>query len=209
MVRPEMEKWGLTLADLRVLSVEPTHARSRERFLALDVIAGKQTSACAWASTIGRAKETVLQMGTCLQSVGAGGRVLSSYGWTSPFFSPQQVKQLVRVICETEPVEHGLPGHGWTLKKLRRWLKQAMNCEIARSTLHRILQAARLRWKSARRCSRKPTHRNVPPLWNASKNCMSNSVAWRSVWNISMKPTSTAIWTWATPVPKRTRLPGV
>ena len=122
MVRPDMEKWGQTLADLRVLSVEAKDARSRERFLALYMIADKQTSACVWARTIGTHQGDSAQMGTCLQSVGAGGRVLSSYGWTSPFFSREQVKQLVNVICETEPVEHGLPGHGWTLKKLRRWL---------------------------------------------------------------------------------------
>lgn len=54
---------------------------------------------------------------------------------------------------ETEPVDHGLPGHGWTLKKLRRWLKQVMDCELARSSLHRILCAARLGWK---RCQKLP-----------------------------------------------------
>ena len=43
MVRPDMEKWGQTLADLRVLSVEAKDARSRERFLALYMIADKQT----------------------------------------------------------------------------------------------------------------------------------------------------------------------
>jgi transposase len=61
----------------------------------------------------------------------------------------------VSVICETEPVEHGLPGHGWTLKKLRRWLKQVMGCDLARSTLHRILQAARLRWKKCQKVLKK------------------------------------------------------
>ena len=61
----------------------------------------------------------------------------------------------MNVICETEPVEHGLPGHGWTLKKLRRWLKQVMGCDLARSTLHRILQAARLRWKKCQKVLKK------------------------------------------------------
>ena len=59
------------------------------------------------------------------------------------------------VVCETEPVEHGLPGHGWTLKKLRRWLKQVMGCDLARSTLHRILQAVPLRWKMRPKVFRK------------------------------------------------------
>ena len=61
MVRPDMEKWGQSLADLRVLSVEAKDARSRERFMALYMIADKQTSACAWAREIGRTKETVLK----------------------------------------------------------------------------------------------------------------------------------------------------
>lgn len=56
-----MEKWGQTLADLRGLSVEAKDARSRERFLALFMIADKQTSACAWARELGRTKETVLR----------------------------------------------------------------------------------------------------------------------------------------------------
>ena len=128
MVRPDMERWGQTVADLRVLSVEAKDARSRERFLALYMIADKRTSACAWARRKRTHQGDSPQMGTCLQSTGTRGCVLSSYGRTSPFFSPEQVKQLVSVICETEPVAHGLPGHTWTLKKLQRWLKQVMYC---------------------------------------------------------------------------------
>ena len=59
------------------------------------------------------------------------------------------------VVCETEPVEHGLTSHGWTLKKLRRWLKQVMDCDLARSTLHRTLQAAPLRWKKCQKVFKK------------------------------------------------------
>lgn len=56
-----MEKWGQSLADLRLLSVEARDKRSRERFLALYMIADRQTSACAWARETNRAKETVLK----------------------------------------------------------------------------------------------------------------------------------------------------
>ena len=59
------------------------------------------------------------------------------------------------VVGETEPVEHGLPGHGWTLKKPRRWLKQVMGCVLARSTLHRIVQAVQLRWKKCQKVFKK------------------------------------------------------
>ncbi len=61
MVRPDMERWGQSLADLRLLSVEAKDKRSRERFLALYMIADRQTSACAWARETNRAKETVLK----------------------------------------------------------------------------------------------------------------------------------------------------
>lgn len=54
-----MEKWGQSLADLRLLSVEARDKRSRERFLALYVIADRQTSAFAWARENNRTKETV------------------------------------------------------------------------------------------------------------------------------------------------------
>ena len=61
----------------------------------------------------------------------------------------------MNIVCETEPVEHGLPGHGWTLKKLQHWLKQVMGCDLARSTLHRILLAAQLRWKKCQKVFKK------------------------------------------------------
>ena len=70
MVRPDMERWGQTLADLRVLSVEAKDARSRERFLALYMIADKRTSACAWARENRTHQGDSPQMGTCLHSTG-------------------------------------------------------------------------------------------------------------------------------------------
>ena len=200
MVRPDMEPRGQTLAELRVLSVEAKDARSRERFLALYMIADKQTLPVLGRSQPDHQGDS-LELATSLQSVWAQGRVLSSYGWTSPFFSPQQVKQPVNVICSTEPVEHGLPGHGWTLKKLRRWHQAGHGLRSRPPRCTGFCKQRGCAGKSARRCSRKPTHRNVPPLWNASKNCMHNNLSPGDVWSILMKPTSTAIWrlghTWA------------
>ena len=59
MVRPDLSAWGHTLADLRRLAVQAQHPRSRERLLALYMIASQQTNATTWAAHIGRAKETV------------------------------------------------------------------------------------------------------------------------------------------------------
>ena len=60
MVRPDLSAWGHTLADLRRLAVNAQHPRSRERLLALYMIASRQTNATTWAAHIGRTKETVL-----------------------------------------------------------------------------------------------------------------------------------------------------
>jgi transposase len=60
MVLPDIEKWGQTLSDLRRLSIESVHVRTRERFLALFLIGSGQTNATRWASEISRTKETVL-----------------------------------------------------------------------------------------------------------------------------------------------------
>lgn len=61
MVRPDVNKWEQRPSDLRRLSVEAEHPRSRERFLALYMIALDQSSATGWAEEIGHTKETVLK----------------------------------------------------------------------------------------------------------------------------------------------------
>ena len=61
MIRPETEKWGQTLADLRRLSVEAAHPRTRERFLALYLIGSQQTNATKWADEIERDDNTVMK----------------------------------------------------------------------------------------------------------------------------------------------------
>lgn len=60
MVRPDTAKWGQSVADLRRLSVEAEHARTRERFQALYQIGSEQTNATQWAIEIGRDDNTVL-----------------------------------------------------------------------------------------------------------------------------------------------------
>jgi len=60
MVRVDCNKWGQTPEDLRRASVEAPHARSRERFQALYLIASGRFNATACAAHIGRQDETVL-----------------------------------------------------------------------------------------------------------------------------------------------------
>jgi hypothetical protein len=61
MVRVEMQKWGQTLGDLRRLALQADHPRTRERFLALSLIADGTHNATTWAGRSGRQDETVLR----------------------------------------------------------------------------------------------------------------------------------------------------
>jgi hypothetical protein len=61
MVRPDTAKWNQTVSDLRRLSIEAAHPRTRERFLALFMIGSGQTNATRWARESGRMIDTVLK----------------------------------------------------------------------------------------------------------------------------------------------------
>ena len=60
MIRVEMQKWGQSLEDLRRLALRAEHPRTRERFLALSLIADGTHNATSWADRFGRQDETVL-----------------------------------------------------------------------------------------------------------------------------------------------------
>jgi hypothetical protein len=60
MVRVEMGKWEQTLEDLRRASLHAPHARTRERFQALYLIASGAHNATSCAAHVGRQDETVL-----------------------------------------------------------------------------------------------------------------------------------------------------
>lgn len=60
MIQPDFQKWNQTAEDIRRLSIEAEHARSRERFQALYMIGAGQSNASQWAKKIGRCKQTVL-----------------------------------------------------------------------------------------------------------------------------------------------------
>jgi len=57
----------------------------------------------------------------------------------------------VTVVKTSTPNEHGLPGRGWTLKKLQRWVATKLGCQVSRNTLRTILSAAGLRWKQCKK----------------------------------------------------------
>jgi transposase len=59
------------------------------------------------------------------------------------------------MVAATEPVEHGLPGHGWTVKKLGAWVKQVFAHEVSRTRLRTLLQAHDLSWKKCQKLLQK------------------------------------------------------
>lgn len=61
MIRLEIRKWGQSLDDLRRLALQAKHPRTRERFLALCLIADGTHNATSWAARFGRRDDTVLK----------------------------------------------------------------------------------------------------------------------------------------------------
>jgi transposase len=57
----------------------------------------------------------------------------------------------VELVKTSTPNEQGLPGRGWTLKKLQRWVATQLGRRASRNTLRTILRAAGLRWKRCKK----------------------------------------------------------
>jgi hypothetical protein len=90
MIRVDLQKWGQSLEDLRRLALRADHPRTRERFLALSLIADGTHNATSWADRFGRQDETVLGW---LHTYNAGGPDALTYrrtGGAAPFLRPSR-----------------------------------------------------------------------------------------------------------------------
>jgi hypothetical protein len=88
MIRVEMQRWGQSLEDLRLLALQSEHPRTRERFLALCLIADGAHNATTWAAQFGRQDETVLRW---LHAYNTGGPDALTYrrtGGPAPLLRP-------------------------------------------------------------------------------------------------------------------------
>lgn len=85
MIRPDFAKWGQSPEELRRLSLEAEHARSRERFQALYMIGSGQRSATQWAQQIGRQDETVIGWVHRYNGAGPAGIHYQHSGGRPPF----------------------------------------------------------------------------------------------------------------------------
>lgn len=86
MIRPNVTKWNQTIADLRRLSMEAKHPRTRERFLALYMIGSQQMNATQWAAEIGREDDTVMSWVHKYNAEGPEALVYRRSGGRRPFF---------------------------------------------------------------------------------------------------------------------------
>lgn len=53
------------------------------------------------------------------------------------------------------PADHGLPGSGWNVKKVRLWAEERFQVKVSVSLIRRILKGGRLSWKKCRKVLRK------------------------------------------------------
>jgi len=93
MVRPDFGKWNQTTEDIRRLSIEAEHPRSRERFQALYMIGSEQDNASHWAQSINRQKQTVLGWVHRYNEVGPESTYYQATGGAQPKLSETEKKR--------------------------------------------------------------------------------------------------------------------
>jgi len=92
-----------------------------------------------------------------------GGHYLRAYRWPDPPFCPETAEEIAETVRSTEPVEHGLSGHGWTVPKLMAYVEQLLGHRPSRTKLRNLLRKHGLSWKKCRKVLRKanPEKRRV------------------------------------------------
>jgi hypothetical protein len=88
MLRPSVETWNQSVDDLRRLAVDSPHPRTRERFLALFMIASGAANASQWAARIGREDETVMNWVHRYNAAGPAAIAYRPTGGSPPFCPP-------------------------------------------------------------------------------------------------------------------------
>ena len=151
MIRPDFEKWNQTADEAREMSLEAGHKRTRERWQALYMIGTGQTNASRWAQLINRCVQTVLAWVHSYNEQGPSGVTYQRSGGRSRKLSEAETEQLLATVKTSEPIDHQLPGRGWTLKKLRQWVEEKLERPISRSTLRTLLKAAGFSWKKSKK----------------------------------------------------------
>lgn len=96
MITVAMQTWGQTLQDLRRLAIEAPHPRTRERFLALSLIADGTYNASSFALQYGRQDETVMKWVHSYNQKGPEALTYRRTGSRAPFLPPIKLSSLSR-----------------------------------------------------------------------------------------------------------------
>lgn len=87
MIGPDFAKWQQTAEVILRLSVESSHPRSRERYLALYMVGSGQANATQWAQASGRENETVHNWIHQYNQDGPASLAYQHSGGVPPFFA--------------------------------------------------------------------------------------------------------------------------
>jgi hypothetical protein len=93
MIRPDVDKWGQTVDDLRRLALESPHPRTRERLLALLMIASKQSRTTRRAKRVGLSDETAPSWVHLYNQSGPQALTYKRTGGQAPFLHPSNSKR--------------------------------------------------------------------------------------------------------------------
>ena len=96
MISVAMQTWGQTLGDLRHLAIEAAHPRTRERFLALSLIADGTHNASSFAAAYDRQDETVMKWVHTYNKKGPDALTYRRTGSRAPFLRPTRPSNLSR-----------------------------------------------------------------------------------------------------------------
>jgi transposase len=58
---------------------------------------------------------------------------------------------MIETIKTSQPLEHGLPGHGWSLKKIQQWVQKQLGRTVSHTTLRSLLKSSGLSWKKCKK----------------------------------------------------------
>jgi hypothetical protein len=142
MLKVELARWKQALEDLRRASVQAAHPRTRERFQALYLIASGRFNATTCAALLGRQDEAVLAWVHLYNRLGPAALTYRHSGGRAPSFTQEQSKRIVAAVEDTEPADHGLPGHLWALKELKQKRRVVLSWDNAPCHVARVVKAA-------------------------------------------------------------------
>ena len=106
MLRPNFEKWKQNAEEMRRLSIEADHPRSRERFQALYMIGSGQTNASQWASRIKRCQQTVLKWVHLYNADGPSALAYQHSGGRQPALTAREKEKVIATVKKEKPSDH-------------------------------------------------------------------------------------------------------